>query len=106
VFNRSDESIQSFLFTLRNPDNVPARRFALKVEKKDRAIGYWFGLGPDVYEIRVFDKRKANANIGTSKFHYSTDDTRLDENALFSGSQKLSVREIEASKIMTMAPIS
>jgi hypothetical protein len=35
---KSDPSLTSFLFTLKNPHNVPARRFALKAEEKDHAI--------------------------------------------------------------------
>jgi hypothetical protein len=32
---KADASLKSFLFALKNPHNVPARRFALKAEKKD-----------------------------------------------------------------------
>jgi hypothetical protein len=35
---KADPSLKSFLFTLTNPYNVPARRFALWAEKKDEAI--------------------------------------------------------------------
>jgi hypothetical protein len=35
---KADASLKSFLFTLKNPHNVPARRFALKAEKKNEAI--------------------------------------------------------------------
>jgi hypothetical protein len=57
-------------------------------------------LGPDFYDIRVFDNRKANSHSGTSGFHYFTNDTRLDGKTLFTGSQKSSVKEIEVSEIM------
>jgi hypothetical protein len=33
--HKADPSLKSFLFTLKNPHNFPARRFALKAEKKD-----------------------------------------------------------------------
>jgi hypothetical protein len=36
--SKADDSQKSFLFTLRNPHNVAARRFALKAEQKDAAI--------------------------------------------------------------------
>jgi hypothetical protein len=36
--SQSDENLKSFLFTLENPHNAPARRLALKDEIKDRAI--------------------------------------------------------------------
>jgi uncharacterized coiled-coil protein SlyX len=35
---RPDPTLKSFIFTLKNPDNFPPRKFALKVEKKDDAI--------------------------------------------------------------------
>jgi hypothetical protein len=33
---KADPSLKSFIFTLQNPHNVPARRFALRAEKEDR----------------------------------------------------------------------
>jgi hypothetical protein len=33
-----DDSLKSFVFTLKNLQNIPARRFALKAEKKKLAI--------------------------------------------------------------------
>jgi hypothetical protein len=50
-----DPSLKSFLFTLRNPYSVPARQFALKAEKKDRAIYCSSTYGPDFGDIQVFD---------------------------------------------------
>jgi hypothetical protein len=35
---KADDSLKSFLFTLKNPHNIPARRFALKAEEHDQAI--------------------------------------------------------------------
>jgi hypothetical protein len=35
---KPDPSQKSFLFTLKNPHNVPRRRFASKAEKKDCEI--------------------------------------------------------------------
>jgi hypothetical protein len=36
--DKYDHSLKSFLFTLKNPHNIPARKFALNAEKKQRAI--------------------------------------------------------------------
>jgi hypothetical protein len=36
---KEDDSLRSFLFTLKNPHNFPARKFALKTEKRHQAIG-------------------------------------------------------------------
>jgi hypothetical protein len=35
---KGDDSLRSFLFTLRNPDGVPPRKFALKAQRKQSAI--------------------------------------------------------------------
>jgi hypothetical protein len=35
---KADDSLRSFLVTLKNPYNVPRRRFALKTGKKQYAI--------------------------------------------------------------------
>jgi hypothetical protein len=35
---KADPSLKSFVFTLKNPQNFPARKFALKAEKKEEAI--------------------------------------------------------------------
>jgi hypothetical protein len=37
-YYKADPSLESFIFTLKNPHNFPARKFALKAEKKDEAI--------------------------------------------------------------------
>jgi hypothetical protein len=35
---KADDSLKSFLFTLKNPHNIPARRFALKTEKNPHGV--------------------------------------------------------------------
>jgi hypothetical protein len=35
-----DDSLKSFLFTLKNPHNIPAHKFALKANQKGTAF-YW-----------------------------------------------------------------
>jgi hypothetical protein len=39
-WSKGDDSLQSFLFTLRNPYGVPPRKFALNKERKEYAIYY------------------------------------------------------------------
>jgi hypothetical protein len=36
--HKTDNSLQSFVFTFKNPNNVPPRKFPLKPENKDKAI--------------------------------------------------------------------
>jgi hypothetical protein len=63
--NKADPSLKSFLFTLKNPQNVPARRFALKADRKDEAIYCWSGCGPHFLDIAVYDICNANTDSYT-----------------------------------------
>jgi hypothetical protein len=97
---KADASLKSFLFTLKNPHNVPAWRFALKAEKKDEAIFYSSGRGPDFCDIGVWD----NCNENTDSFTYSfgtryTNDTGLDGKTFFTGSLHFQMKEIEVFEI-------
>jgi hypothetical protein len=72
---KADDSLRSFLFTLKNPRNIPARRFALKAEEKQRAINCGSGWGPGFgdCDIVVSDNCNANANSFTCLGLTSTD---------------------------------
>jgi hypothetical protein len=82
---KADDSQKSFVFTLKNPHNIPARRFALKAEKKHQAIYCDFRYGPWFGDIRVSDN--CNANTG------------LDGRIVFTGSEYFQVTEIEVFEI-------
>jgi hypothetical protein len=69
-YSKADDSQKSFLFTLKNPHNIPARRFALKAEEKWRAIDCDSGCGPHFYGIYVYDNCNTNTNNYT-EFGYS-----------------------------------
>jgi hypothetical protein len=99
---KSDDSQKSFIFTLKNRYNVDERRFALKTEEKWRAIccaaelGPCFGYGG--CDICVSDH--CNANTGSYGFgHTYTNDTGLDGDTVFTGSQDFQVKEIEVFDI-------
>jgi hypothetical protein len=76
---KADDSLKSFVFTLKNPHNIPARRFALKVERKDDAINCESGWGPrfGFCDIGVFDNCNANTASSTSLGSAYTNDTGL-----------------------------
>jgi hypothetical protein len=99
---KADPSLKSFIFTLKNPHNVPARRFALKVEEKDRAMlchserGPRFGCGAD---IGVSNNCNANTESWTALGSSYTNDTGLDTYAVFTGSKYFQVKEIEVFEI-------
>jgi hypothetical protein len=83
----ADASLKSFLFTLKNPRNVPARRFALRAKQKDEAICCHSGFGPCFQDIGVSDNCNANTfslayNFGTFS---SPNDTGLDGRTFFTG---------------------
>jgi hypothetical protein len=100
---KADDSQKSFLFTLKNPHNIPARRFALKAKKKSEAIYCDSGAGPifggypcDIY---VSDDCNANTRSSTSLGISYTNDTGLDARVVFTGSENFRVKEIEVFEI-------
>jgi hypothetical protein len=111
AFWKSDPSRKSFLFTLRNPDNVRARRFALMAGLKDTAIKCDSNHGPIFggentefsggrLKISVSDKGNTNNSSFTGRFgSICTNDTGLDAHTFFTGSEFFQVKEIEVFAI-------
>jgi hypothetical protein len=96
---KADDSKKSFLFTLKNPHNIPARRFALKAEKKHWAIVCCSDEGPYFGDIAVYDDCNTNTNSYTSLGRSYTNDTGLDGLVVFTRSSKFPVKEIEVFEI-------
>jgi hypothetical protein len=96
---KADPSLKSFLFTLRNPHNVPARRFAWKAEEKDQAIYCHYECGPHFSAIYVSDYCNANSHSWTDLRRTYTNDTGLAGNTFFTGSKYFQVKEIEVFEI-------
>jgi hypothetical protein len=98
---KCDSSLKSFLFTLRNPHNVPARRFALKAERKDMAICCYLGWAPCFRDFGVSHNCNTNSMSNTYRFGDSyTNDTGMNGRTFFAGSGNFQVKEIEVFKIM------
>jgi hypothetical protein len=98
---KADPSMKSFIFTLKNPHNFPARRFALKAEKKDMAIhcATWYVVQFSG-GICVEDECNAAATNYTDCFGQNyTNDTGLDGTTFFTGSKNFQVKEIEVFEI-------
>jgi hypothetical protein len=95
---KADDSLKSFLFTLKNPHNIPAKRFALKAEKKHRAIfcdSRW-GLCFSGCDINVYN----HGTKGVTQFGDTyTNDTGLYGKIVFTGSEHFQVEEIEVFEI-------
>jgi hypothetical protein len=97
---KADRSLKSFLFTLKNPRNFPARKFALKAEEKHKAIVCDSRCGPCFRDIAVLDNCNAKDSSSTSYFGESyTNDTGLDGKTFFTGSERFTVKEIEVFEI-------
>jgi hypothetical protein len=99
-YHKAAPSLKSFLFTLKNPHNVPERRFALKAEKKNEAIYCCSDWGPCFGDITVKENCNANTWSYTSEFgRLCTNDTGLDGETFFTGSKRFQVTEIEVFEI-------
>jgi hypothetical protein len=97
---KADPSEKSFLFTLKNPHNIPARRFALKAEEKDMAILCGSEYGPFFAEICI----QHNCNTTDRNFvgffgKRYTNDTGLPGETFFTNSKCFRVKEIEVFEI-------
>jgi hypothetical protein len=96
---QADARRKGFLFTLKNPHNVPARRFALKAEKNE-AICCVSTSGPHFRDIGVSDRCNANTGSYTHSFgDCYTNDTGLDGRTFFTSSGNFKVKEIEVFEI-------
>jgi hypothetical protein len=97
---KGDPSLKSFLFTLKNPYNVPARIFALKGKKENEAIYCASDCGPHFGEICVFDNCNRNAISFTCNFGtWYTHDSGLAGYTFFTDSEYFQAKEIEVFEI-------
>jgi hypothetical protein len=99
---KADDSLKSFVFTLKNPHDVPARRFALKVEQKQNAIYCHFGWSPCFgggCDIAVSNHCNAHMHSYTRFGNSYANDTGLNDMIVFTGSQFFEVKEIEVFEI-------
>jgi phosphopantetheinyl transferase (holo-ACP synthase) len=95
----ADPSLKSFLFTLKNPHNVTARRFALKPEMKELAIGCDAKWGLFFNGIHVAHNGNRNTRSFTSLGYSYINDIGLDGETFFTGSVHFKVKEIEVFEI-------
>jgi hypothetical protein len=97
---KADPSLKSFLFTLNNPQNCPARKFTLKAQRKDKAIICDYARGPHFHDIAVSDSCNAKTSSYTYNFGLSyANDTGLNGRTFFTGSERFTVKEIEVFEI-------
>jgi hypothetical protein len=101
--NKIDESLQSFLFSLKNPHSVPPRKFVLKEEKKQYAIYCDAKCGPafgDCIYVSDFCSRanRSSTHIGIiyGKRTYANDTNARN---FLTGLDNFTVKEIEVFEI-------
>jgi hypothetical protein len=97
---KADPSLKSFVFTLKNPHNFPASKFALKAAKKDDAISCNSSCGPNFCDIVVRDNCSALANSVALCFgDLHANDTGLDGKQFLTGSPYFTIQGIEVFEI-------
>jgi hypothetical protein len=99
VHYMADPSLKSFLFTLKNPHNFRARKFALTAQMKDQAIYCGSEWGPHFADI--FVSRNCHASSGSWSYlgHCYANDTGRVGNTVLTGSSNFTVKEIEVFEI-------
>jgi hypothetical protein len=99
--HKGDDSLRSFLFTLRNLHGVSPRKFALKADKKDDAICCTSDEGPafGCNDMTVSD----NCNRNRHSYTCGYGDRRYESDSHFewfyTGAQYFKVKEIEVFEI-------
>jgi hypothetical protein len=97
---KSDASQKTFIFTLKNPHNLPAKKFSLKAGWKNAVIICHSSCGPCFRGIDVRDHSDANADSTTELGYYGyTNDTGVDGRSFFTGSFHFTAKEIEVFEI-------
>jgi hypothetical protein len=97
----SDLSMDSFVFTIKNPHNLPARIFRQKQAAKavyhGGSYGPAFGCGHD---LTVCNKCRDSSGSGSILGNTYTNDTRITGNEVLTGAQQFTVQEIEVFEVI------
>jgi hypothetical protein len=101
---KADDSLKSFLFTVNNPHDIPARRFWLRGKTKNQAIFCYSANGPCFggggrCDICVKDNCNAKTESFTALGNAYPNNTGLDRDVVFTGSHYFQVKEIEVFEI-------
>jgi hypothetical protein len=96
---KADPSLKSFLFTLKNPHNLPPTKFPLKLEQKESAIFCLSSCGPHFGNIYISDDCDASPSNDSSLGRTDANGTGLDGQKVLTGSQYFTVKEIEVFEI-------
>jgi hypothetical protein len=99
-YPKADPSLKGFLFSLKNPHNLPVTKFALRDEMKDRAIVCDSSYGPRWPDLTVVDAcNGCRARNATSLGNSYANPTGLDGESVFTGATNFIVAKIEVFMI-------
>jgi hypothetical protein len=93
---KADPSLRSFLFTLKNPHNLPPRKFALKAERSHQAIGCVSSWGPNFWDIGVAEATGSYTDWFNTSY---ANDTGLPDKTFFTNPARFTVKEVEVFAI-------
>jgi hypothetical protein len=98
---KADPSLKSFILTLKNPHNIPARRFALKPEQHYMAMYNIAENGPNFGDMGVSNNSNTNTSSHSEGFGVRyVNDTGLHPQTILTGSKNFKVKEIEMFEIV------
>jgi hypothetical protein len=99
---------RSFIFTLKNPHNIPARRFALNKSKSTRTVRLDIDCGPvfGMDDLGFRNDSGGGAEGFTSFGEVYINDTDLDGETLLTGSKNFKIKEIEVFWISDFSPLT
>jgi hypothetical protein len=98
----ADDSLQSFIFTLKNPQNTEPMKFGLRPERKDDAILCGSLCGP-IFSggFSVSDNCNVLTDSYTGGFGVTyANDAVMTKTTFFTGSEKCKVQEIEVFELV------
>jgi hypothetical protein len=98
---KADVSLKSFLFTLKNPHNIKARKFALKASEQDKATYCQNTEGPIFgdSDIVIHNDCNIRGNHTPCFGHSYINDTGVPSDTVLTGSSSFIVKEIEVFEI-------
>jgi hypothetical protein len=97
-----DSSHQSFVFTLVNPWNIPAKRFGITSDSSTRSICWRFDLGPvcgSASDFGVGNPLNASESGWSSFGHSYPNHTRTDGQKFFDGQHHFTIQNIDVFAI-------
>jgi hypothetical protein len=105
---KRDDSGKSFIFTLKNPHNLPSQRFALKPDRKDHAIGcrvsdrlLYYGYNGCISIYPGCNSNASSNNGGWNEQNATYENpTGIEGTKLFTGDTNYTLKELEVFELV------